>query len=173
MVTDMQHPASLSVDMLMKSCLVRRQRRSGPGGQHRNKVETGIFIEHTPSGLRAESTEQRSQPRNLEQAIFRLRVLLAIKHRTVCDSRTAYEPSPLWMSRLRGGRIEVNERHSDFPAILAEALDVLACYHWDPKEAKLALHCSASQLIKLLKKDPRAFSYLNLERSNLGLSALH
>ena len=59
-----QHPASLPYDELIRECEVRRQRRSGPGGQHRNKVETGIFIEHKPSGIRAEATEQRSQAKN-------------------------------------------------------------------------------------------------------------
>ena len=76
-----QHPAGLPRDELLRDCDVRRQRRSGPGGQHRNKVETGIFIEHTPTGVRAEATEQRSQPKNQEIAIWRLRVRLAVEVR--------------------------------------------------------------------------------------------
>ena len=38
----MIHPAALPFDALLKECEVRRLRRSGPGGQHRNKVETAV-----------------------------------------------------------------------------------------------------------------------------------
>ena len=168
----MSHPASLPIEALLKSCQIRRQRRSGPGGQHRNKVETGIFIEHTPTGIRAESTEHRSQSRNQEQAVFRLRILLAIEHRSPLELPETMTPSALWLSRLKGVQINVSTQHDDFPAILAEALDNLARHNWDPKDAKLALNCSASQLIKLLKKEPRAFACLNRQRTIIGLFPL-
>ena len=67
------HPAHLSEQELLDQCEVRRQRRSGPGGQHRNKVETGIFMRHQPTGVTSEATERRHQNDNLQQAIFRLR----------------------------------------------------------------------------------------------------
>ena len=47
----------------------------------------------------------------------------------------------------------MNPHHDDFPALLAEALDVLHASGNDPKAAALALGCSPSQLIKLLKDD--------------------
>ncbi len=167
------HPASLSIETLLKSCQVRRQRRSGPGGQHRNKVETGIFIEHTPSGIRAEATEGRSQAKNQERAVFRLRIQLALEHRRKFEELDpSVTPSELWKSRIKGGQIKVNSEHTDFPTLLAEALDVLAFYGWEPREAKESLGCSATQLVKLLKKEPRAFACLNRNRTLLGLSAL-
>ena len=162
------HPARQPIDDLQAECEIRRQRRSGPGGQHRNKVETGVFIEHKPTGIRAEATEQRSQPKNQELAVFRLRVNLALQHRAPLGAT----PSELWRSRLRGGKILVNSEHTDFPSLLSEAMDALASNEWDTKEASAFLGCSTSQLVKFLKKDGRGLAELNQQRQQLGLSKL-
>lgn len=45
---------------------------SGPGGQHRNKVETGVRLRHRPSGLVVTASERRSQFENREMAYERL-----------------------------------------------------------------------------------------------------
>src|SRR5262245_3474953 len=56
----MLHPAQLPIDELLPACSFQRTRRSGPGGQHRNKVETAVIVEHKPTGVRAEANERRS-----------------------------------------------------------------------------------------------------------------
>ncbi|MFN5707736.1 MAG: peptide chain release factor family protein, partial [Planctomycetota bacterium] len=58
------HPASLPEEKLLADCDVVRTRRGGPGGQHRNKVETAVVITHRPSGVSAEANERRSQAEN-------------------------------------------------------------------------------------------------------------
>lgn len=163
------HPATLDVETLLEDCVERRLRRQGPGGQHRNKVETAVQLVHEPSGVSAEGNERRSQVENRREAVFRLRVKLALNVRSPIPPPT--EPlanSDLWQSRIRDGKIECNERHHDFPAMLAEALDRLAIFDWEPSDAASSLGCTTSQLIKFLKKEHLAFELLNRHRQELG-----
>jgi protein subunit release factor B len=50
---------------------------SGPGGQHRNKTESGVRLQHRPTGVVVTATERRSQAQNRGAALERLRRVLA------------------------------------------------------------------------------------------------
>jgi hypothetical protein len=163
------HPAATSPEQLWGECEVRTLRRSGPGGQHRNKVETAVSLRHISTGVCAEASERRSQAQNRFVALFRLRANLALEVRRPCSPD--YVPSELWQSRRYGG-LRVSATHDDFPALLAEALDVLAVCDADPKRAATLLDCTPSQLIKLLKLDPRAFVLVNRWRIERNLHNL-
>jgi hypothetical protein len=165
------HPANLSPERLLVECNTRRTRRSGPGGQNRNKVETAIVLVHEPTGVGAEASERRSQAENLRIALFRLRVSLALAVRLPPPLEGS--PSMLWRARCRGGRMVVSTEHDDFPSLLAEALDVIDVHAGDVKGAALALGCTPTQLTKLLKSEPRAILQVNDQRRGLGLHPLH
>lgn len=162
------HPASLDPERLLKECDQRFLRRSGPGGQNRNKVETAVILTHRPTLLIAEANERRSQSENREQALARLRIALALQVRLPVGD----EPSALWKSRLRGGRITVNPAHDDFPSLLAEALDTLASFSDDLHAAAERLGCTPSQLVRFLKIQPKALAALNATRLERGLRPL-
>jgi peptide chain release factor 1 len=51
---------------------IQYSRGSGPGGQHRNKVETCVVIIHIPTGLREKCEDTRSKIKNKEIAMERL-----------------------------------------------------------------------------------------------------
>jgi protein subunit release factor B len=54
----------------------------GPGGQHRNKTESGVRLSHLPTGVVVTATERRSQAQNRGEALARLRErLAALAHR--------------------------------------------------------------------------------------------
>lgn len=165
-----RHPAGLSDDALLGQCVVRRVRRSGPGGQHRNKVETGIQLVHGATGLTVEASERRSQAQNRTVAIRRLRVMLAVEVR--CAIPKGASPSSLWQSRCAGGRVRVNPEHADFAPLLAETLDVIAAEKWNVQSAAARLGCSTSQLTRFVALEPGAIGKVNAARSEVGLRPL-
>lgn len=165
------HPATLNGADLLAQCQFRRTRRSGPGGQHRNKVETAVVVTHQPTGVAAEANERRSQHQNHRVAVFRLRVNLALQVRR--PRLASAQPSRCWQGRRRGGgRIAVNPDHDDFPTLLAEVLDTLAAYETDVSAAAESLRVTPSQLIKFLKLEPRALAQVNRVREQSGLHPL-
>jgi hypothetical protein len=173
-VDRIDHPAALDPEALAAQCAFLTSRRKGPGGQNRNKVETAVILTHRATGLSGQASERRTQGENRRAALKRLRLELAllIRRPIASTAERPYCPSKLWQERCRGGRIAVNPRHDDFPALLAEALDVCCASDDDPKAAAAFLGCSASQLVGFLKEFPRALTLVNERRRAAGRHAL-
>lgn len=164
------HPASLDDDALLAQCEWTRSRGGGPGGQHRNKVETTVHIVHTPTGIEAKAGERRSVSENKREAIRRLRLALATRHRVgVPDGECR---SALWRSRVRDGRVILSVSHRDFPSMLAEALDVIEACGLDMQRASTRLECTPTQLARLVHDHAPAWALLNEQRAKRGLHPL-
>jgi len=161
----------MATDALLRSCTIQRTRGRGPGGQHRNKVETAVRLVHLPTGVVATATERRSQDQNRRAALFRLRVKLALKSR--CPAEVDQTPSERWQSHLRGRTLSVNRHHNDFPTLLAEALDVITAHAMDVKGAAESLKCSTTQLVGFLKIEPDALIWVNTQRIERQLHPIH
>jgi hypothetical protein len=165
------HPAQLPDADLLAQCETTFGRTSGPGGQHRNKVETAVEICHTPTEIIARATERRKQHENRRRALFRLRVKLARRVRTKTH-RDRHRPSELWERRRQGTKMSVNPEHADYPPLLAEALDVIVARNYDVAGAAGVLGISMSQLAKLLRHERHALALVNEAREARGLHTL-
>ena len=70
-----------SDEELLRECEVETFRSGGPGGQHVNKVETGVRLRHLPTGIVVSCREQRSQHRNKMTCLSKLRAEFARRSR--------------------------------------------------------------------------------------------
>ena len=62
-----------SDEELLRECEVETFRSSGPGGQHVNKTESAVRLRHKPSGVVVTSQQERSQHRNKQLCLEKLR----------------------------------------------------------------------------------------------------
>jgi protein subunit release factor B len=87
-------------ESLERDCDISFFVAGGPGGQHRNKVATGVRLVHRPSGVVVTATERRSQAANREMAFARLAERLRAMS-TPQAPRVATRPSRAAVARRR------------------------------------------------------------------------
>lgn len=105
-------------------------------------------------------------------ALIRLRVNLALALRDEDRYGAEAGPSACWQRHLVGRRMPVRSTHADFPALLAEALDVLDFSGYNVRTAAARLKISPTQLTRFLAKERRALQQVNDRRRALGLRPL-
>ncbi len=167
------HPAVLASEKLLTFCELRTQRRSGPGGQHRNKTSSGVFLTHGSSGIVGEATERRSQAANRTVALQRLRFCLAVQLRT--PSIFDRVDSPLESDvrdRYAATTLKLNDQNDAKPAVLALLLNDLHASGGQPSLVAQQWSVSTSSIVKFVKSNGDAFSLVNRMREHHGRRAL-
>jgi len=92
-------------DSLERDCDIDFFIASGPGGQHRNKVETGVRLVHRPSGIMVTATERRSQHANREAAFERMEARLQDLQRVIPPRRPTRPTTASRVRRLEAKRL--------------------------------------------------------------------
>lgn len=97
-------PHRLPDDDLIAQCRVDTFRSGGQGGQHQNKTESGVRLTHLPSGIVVTSRDSRSQHRNKQIALARLRATLADRAKPPKERRATRVPAREKRRRLEEKR---------------------------------------------------------------------
>jgi ribosome-associated protein len=104
---------------LERDCDIQYFVATGPGGQHRNKVETGVRLTHRPTGIVVTATERRSQRANREAAYERIAAKLEEMQKPV-EPRIATKPSAASRERRLDEKRRTGVRKRDRRAALPD-----------------------------------------------------
>ncbi|MGD0387449.1 MAG: peptide chain release factor-like protein [Tepidisphaeraceae bacterium] len=153
----------LSDEHLLADCRLETFRGSGPGGQKRNKTSSSVRLTHVPSGLSVVAGESRSQHRNRQAALDRLRRKIALRVREPIKLSSLPDPAV----------VAVPGRSADYPAAMGKALDVLEHAGWSVSDGAKLLGVSTGRLIGFLRTDAQLWMEVNQRRQEAGLRGLN
>ncbi len=166
------HPAVIAAEELANSCRMSQLRRSGPGGQHRNKVSTAISWLHEPTNISAEASESRDQTRNRRDALARLRLRLAIRLRTAPAQSSVDAETQACRARWSGKSLKISSKNEDFAAVLALVMDDLHRSGGQPSLVGPLWKASTTAVVSLLASQPAALQEVNRWREHHGRGPL-
>lgn len=142
----------------VRLCTLDFFKSSGAGGQHRNKTSSAVRVTHKETGISAEDCTERSQHRNRSNAIWKLKLLIALQIRQPVTSTLP--------------RMECSLSAPDYPLFVAQIFDILEECGFDHKICAAKCGISSSALLKKLSRDPKIFQEFNRRRELLDLPKL-
>ncbi len=160
----------LEPEKLLAQCAQDRFQASGPGGQKRNRVYSGLRLKHGPTGLQVTASEHRESRRNLEEALRKLRMELAFG---AAGARDLPAPLPIQPPvPLPPFRAKVSPSHEDFPLLAYMALRALDESQGRLEAAATRLGTGSSALARFFKLHSALWTRAGALRASHGLGPL-
>jgi hypothetical protein len=153
----------MTLDELLRACTLKGFQGSGPGGQHRNKTNTGVLLGLRDFNLEIKSCEGRSAHENKVHALHRMQMALALQVREA--PATPEMPFP-------GSNGHLQPSNALFPLFVAHVFDIMATKNGDTKAAAAAFNLTPSALVKILRQDKACATKLQGNRKQNGQKAL-
>lgn len=91
-------------DALLAACRVETFSAGGPGGQHQNRTESAVRLTHEATGIQVVAREERSQHRNRQKAVERMREALEEHNRVPPERKETKVPRREKRKRLENKR---------------------------------------------------------------------
>lgn len=135
----------MPLNELLKACKVSGFQGSGPGGQFRNKTNSGVGLKLSEFNLAIRSCESRSASENKVHALHRLRLAIALEIREA--------PKSAEKLQFPGSQGHIQPSNERYPLFIADVLDIIAVNGGDTREAARAFGLTNSALSKILHAD--------------------
>lgn len=132
----------MPLNELLRACTLKGYQGSGPGGQHRNKTNTGVCLKLNHYNLEIKSSESRSACENKTHALHRMQMALALEVRE--------EPLPPEKLKFPGSQGRIQTSNPLFPLFIAQVLDIVYVNKGDTKPAALAFNLTPTALTRIL-----------------------
>lgn len=153
----------MNLDELLRACTLKGFQGSGPGGQHRNKTNTGVHLTLPQYNLEIKSSESRSAKENKIHALHRMQMALALNVR-----ETPANPE----MPFPGSNGHIQPSNPLFPLFVAHVFDIMAVKKGDTKSAAQAFGLTPSALVKILRQDKACATKLQGNRAENGKNKL-
>lgn len=159
-----------SRDQLLRECEVQTDRGSGPGGARADTTESSVRILHSPSGLKAKSSEHRSQNSNKKTAVRRLKNKFAREIRHDIDTGRIRLPDQL--QKYRNGGFKINIKNLHYPFLVKLVLDVFVAEKGRLGPSADVLGISTNQLVTFFAEDDKLWTKANTIRQRFDHASL-
>jgi len=146
----------LSDSELLKECEISAYKGSGPGGQHRNKTNSGVKLKIS-YGLETYSCDDRSSHINKLLALKKLRLKIALQIRE--------KPTPQIPFPFPGANGKISQDNALYPRFIADILDRINFCKGDLSETAKIWGLSKSALNKIIIQDKKVLEAFQKIRS--------
>lgn len=159
MILDRDTLLQMPSEELLKLCKIDCVKGSGPGGQKRNKTSSAVVLTLSELDITVSDCTERSQFRNRENSLKKLRFAIALKLRQ----------APMGNGLCN---IQCSMQSDKYPLFAAQLLDYLHAVEFDHKLAAGKCGISPSAMLKKIHRDPHLWQFVQKQRLALGKKTL-